>query len=231
MVYYDAHVHLDMFREGALENFATGDVRAIANSIDMESYGFAVKEKKANPNVVRVFLGQHPDRADLAKAKGIAAFIKENPVDGVGEIGLDPRYGDIDEQKKVFKLFLRVAKAKKLPVVVHSRDVVQDAMDLLKGFKGRVMMHWFPGGVEEMRECVARGYFIGFTPSHARQDKLIKETPVSNMLLETDSPVQGRQPHDVKDLYKVIGEKKWLGEKEFEQAIGRNVLRFLGIGE
>lgn len=227
--YYDCHVHLEEFGTGRLEELRNGSVRVIANAVDMGSYGFAMKEALRNANVHRVFIGLHPDRADIKAAEGIAQYVKENKVDGVGEIGLDAKYGKMDLQAKVFREMLSAAQDNGLPVAVHSRNSVKEVLEILKAHDVRVMMHWFSGGGSELETALGRGYFIGITPSHAAKECwVVERCPIERILLETDSPTKGRAPEDVVKLANGVARAKGIALGEFLKQHTENVERFCG---
>jgi Tat protein secretion system quality control protein TatD with DNase activity len=204
-------------------------VKVIANAVDMQSYEFARTERGCNPNVHKVFIGLHADRADVGKAGEMVDYIMNNNVDGVGEIGLDVKYGNLDAQKEVFAKFLEVAGEKNLPVAVHSRNCVGGVLDALEGSGLRVMMHWFSGDEKQLAECVEKGYFIGVTPAHAGKDKwIIEQCPAEQLLLETDSPVLGRRPADIVKLAARVAEIKGIEKGRFIVQQENNVRKFCG---
>lgn len=66
----------------------------------------------------------------LERLKQLAGCEK---VIAIGEIGLDYHYDDTDKpsQKRIFEEQLLLAEELKLPVIIHSRDAVEDTIDIL----------------------------------------------------------------------------------------------------
>lgn len=227
-MYYDFHAHLEEFEAAELNALREGGVRIIANAVDMGSYEFALKEQKENPNIYKVFIGIHPDRADGKRAEIMCNYIRNNPVDGVGEIGLDAKYGKIEVQKQVFREFLDVAQEQGLPVAVHSRNSVKNVLASLKDYSLTVMLHWFSGNKEEHAEALQRGYFIGVTPAHIGKEKwIIENTNPEQLLLETDSPVFGRKPGDIPKLARKVAVIKGVEQEDFVKQQEANAKSFL----
>ena len=63
--------------------------------------------------------------------------INDNKIVAIGEIGLDYHYDDTDKNKQnnVFKKQIEIAKKHNKPVIIHSRDSIQDTYDILKKYK------------------------------------------------------------------------------------------------
>ena len=59
--------------------------------------------------------------------------IRDDKIVAVGEIGLDYHYDDTDKekQKMVFRKQLEIAERYHIPVIVHSRDSIQDTYNIL----------------------------------------------------------------------------------------------------
>ena len=60
------------------------------------------------------------------------------------------------------------------------------------------LMHWFTNSVEEVKDAIDLGYFISVGPAVIQSiavQKIVKEIPLSNLMLETDAPVsfQGKK--------------------------------------
>ena len=86
---------------------------------------------------------------------------------GLGEIGLDPTYGDLRIQEIVFARLLELAEKNSLPVAIHSRQSIGRCLELMSTFqlKGGVMFHWFAGTKSDMSVLQGKGIYTSFGPS------------------------------------------------------------------
>ncbi|ORY04070.1 deoxyribonuclease tatdn3 [Basidiobolus meristosporus CBS 931.73] len=127
----------------------------------------------------------------------------------IGEIGLDfsphvlaselnPRISAEElkeQQRRVFSAQLVVAKELSLAVNVHSRSAGHHAISLLEEHKIELaVLHAYDGKASSAKRGVDLGYYFSIPPSIIRspqKQKLVAAVPLSNLLLETDSPALG----------------------------------------
>ncbi|KAG9287529.1 hypothetical protein G9A89_019590 [Geosiphon pyriformis] len=157
---------------------------------------------------------------EVAEVDEILEFIKEHSQDlvGIGEVGLDftPHVlsngisfsitnsksskiltaDDLKQiQRQIFSKQIALSLELDLPVNVHSRSAGHYALDVLREFGARkVVMHAFDGQVKYAKHGVEMGYYFSVPPSIVRSKQkqtLVASLPLSNLLLETDSPALG----------------------------------------
>lgn len=161
------------------------------------------------PNFYGAF-GMHPHTAcDMSPklADELAALLKHEKAVALGEIGLDYYY-DLSPrttQKFWFDVQLHIAEHFSLPVVLHVRDAMGDAMDILRSHKAGLIknggvMHCFSGSAETAKECLELGLMIGFGGSltfknNRRGIETARMIPLESFVFETDCPYLAPVPH------------------------------------
>ena len=143
--------------------------------------------------------GLHPHDASTLDDR-LGAELEEMLLDprcvGVGETGLDHfrMHSPAEEQERVFRLHIDLARESGKPLVVHVRDAWPDVLRVLEeGSAERVVIHCFSGDADVARECVARGYYLSFAgnvtyPKNDHLRQAARTTPLDRLLVETDSP-------------------------------------------
>jgi TatD DNase family protein len=210
----DSHCHLDYpdFTEEGVEAVVAraqaagvGHFLTICTEISKFSGVRAVAE--AFP-FIHCTVGTHPHHAaeeiDVT-AEQLIALSKHPKVAGIGETGLDYHYNHSPaaEQKKAFAEHIRAAVAEDLPLVVHTREADDDTIRVLReagGLKARGVMHCFSGGQALAEKSLELGFFLSFSGivTFKKADELrevVKTTPLSRILIETDSPYLAPLPH------------------------------------
>ena len=150
-------------------------------------------------------IGFHPDEVDYLTDKDISdleTLIKTNKkIVGIGEIGLDYYHNDMnkDVQKEYFIKQIELAEKLDLPVVIHSRDSIQDVYDILKEHKCRGVIHCFSGSIEMAELFIKLGFYLGIggvlTFKNSKLKEVISELSLDNIVLETDSPYLAPEPY------------------------------------
>ena len=105
-----------------------------------------------------------------------------------------------NKQLYILRRQLDIASRYNKPVIVHSRDAIQDTFNILKEYNLKGSIHSFSGSVEMAREFIKLGYMIGIggvvTFRNAKNIKdVVKEIDLSYILLETDSPYLTPEPY------------------------------------
>ena len=121
--------------------------------------------------------------------------LTEKKVVAIGEIGLD--YHWMEDPKDVqiagFRKQMELAERVKKPVVIHTREALQDTLDVLRDYRNvGGILHCYPGSLEAAKPFLDRYYLgIGGTltfKNNKKTKELVKELPLEKIVLETDCP-------------------------------------------
>ena len=84
----------------------------------------------------------------------------------LGEVGLDKRFPDLDEQRNVLLKALEIGKG--LPVVLHTVRAWQDMLEIISNHPGRYMLHGWTGSYEMAKRFLDKGCLISLGPRAER---------------------------------------------------------------
>jgi len=252
-MFFDSHAHLDDRRfdddrAQILEDLKNHGVGLVMNiGCDLTSSLASIRLAKTYPFLYAA-VGSHPDDAESVNENLIAMYrqlAQEEKVKAIGEIGLDYHYEDPPRavQLPAFRAQLELARELDMPVVVHEREAHADAMELVREFTDvRGVFHCYSGSLEQAKELVRRGWYIGFTGvitfKNARKAVEVAQwMPLDRILIETDCPYMAPEPwrgrrndsRYVPLMAKKIAEIKGLALEEVEAATTENAKRLFGI--
>jgi TatD DNase family protein len=247
---FDGHTHLGEIGDpsGAIARAGKIGVFSIVTvGSDYESNKRALEiSGRYERTVVYAALGIHPWNLKAEQLENTFRFIEENmgKAVAVGEIGLDywikrarKDPSERELQKEAFGRLLDLGKKTKKPAIVHCRGAWEDCLDLVMGAQiQKAIFHWFSGPIEVLAKVLGHGYFISATPAAAYSEKhqrAIARTPLENLLLETDSPVEyegkAAEPADVCKTLEAVAKIKGAKREEVAEITTRNALVFFDL--
>lgn len=210
----DVHAHLDFKPIGDqlstyLDNAASVGVKAIiANGVDPKS-NRAVKALADQHDLIKPAFGFYPwhipEHNESTFDEEIDFMKKNNPV-AIGEVGLDFKTSelenyktlssDFDKIKKIqrdgFEKLISVAEKKKIPIIVHSRKAELETIEMLESSSvKKVIMHCFMGKKKLIPRIIDNGWSFSIpvvVTKLQQMQELVKQTPLSQLLTETDAP-------------------------------------------
>lgn len=159
--------------------------------------------------VVRFATGVHPHSAG-SYAGRVEASVETTRTHaaafeacGIGEIGLDYHYdfAPREVQQAVFAAQLALARERRLPVIIHTREATDDTFAILKGVAGiQGVFHCFTGDTAMARRALDIGFYLSYAgivtfPKASELRDTLKVVPVDRLLIETDSPYLAPVPH------------------------------------
>ncbi len=221
-MYVDSHAHLegrkfDSDRDTVIARAREAGVQtivAIGNGGGPGSLDCGIKLAEQH-EFMYATTGIHPHEAELATEAAFQEMehLARHPkVIAWGEIGLDYFYDHSprDVQKQVFSRQLELARAAKLPIVIHCRPsentenawddclaIIQDQWSS-SGLGG--ILHCFTGTPVHARRALDMGFMISFAgnvtfPKAQQIRDAAVHVPLERMLIETDSPYLAPIPY------------------------------------
>jgi TatD DNase family protein len=197
-------------------------------------------------------VGVHPNDAGKIEAdtfRDLERLIEHPRVKGLGEIGLDYHWGVPKEtQLPVFLRQIEIAKAARMPIIIHTRDAWADTMDVLRTHWAAsglpCLMHCFAGDAEMARECLEMGFHLAFGgvatfPKSTEAREAAALVPMDRLLLETDAPYlapvpyrgKRNEPAYVAHTARIIAEARGVDVEELAAQTTGNFERLFQIGQ
>ena len=202
----DTHFHLDLTCdvETILMDAESNNVKKfIISGCDKKSIRDGLEIINRYPNVYMT-IGFHPDEVDNITDDDLLYLEKliniNHKIIGIGEIGLDYYHNDlnIERQKEYFEKQLNIAKKFNMPVVIHTREATEDTYEVLKKYNLKGVLHCYSGSLEMAKLYLNMGYMFGIggvlTFKNSKLKDVVKELPLQNLVLETDSPYLAPEP-------------------------------------
>jgi TatD DNase family protein len=124
----------------------------------------------------------------------------------LGEIGLDYYWKPIahEEQHRLFRAQLEIARDASKPIVIHTRDAWDDTLQILEEHwapsRLPCVLHCFTGGPDIAQRALALGFYLSFAgvltyPKATEVHASAKMAPLDRILLETDAPYLAPVPY------------------------------------
>ncbi len=196
--FFDAHVHLPAYPdpERVVASARTRGMSLVSVTVSAAEAAPNLLLRKAHPSTLRCFLGVHPSEALTSEGALDRLAPLWEGADGVGEVGLDPKYSEVSPmstQMLLFRAQVEVAERLRKPLQVHSRGAEEACLDVLEGRSLRsLLMHWFEGEELLGRVVSQQSSFVSFGPALLYSKKLLRmarKCPVESVLTESDGPV------------------------------------------
>lgn len=203
----DTHCHIYYSEcanaEEIIKECNNQNIKIILNGIDKESNKQVLELSKKYDNVYASIGYDHSVANKINNDDMILLEeqIKNNKVVAIGEIGLDYYWvkDNKDKQKELFIKQIDLAIKYNLPVIIHSRDAIQDVYDILKNKKVKGSIHCYSGSTQMAKEFIKLGFYIGIDgpitfKNNKKQRDMVKDIDINHILVETDSPYLTPEP-------------------------------------
>ncbi len=201
----DVHCHLeqkdyDKDRDEFIESLRPQLRAVITSCAHPRDFSLTLQMAEKYKGFVFASAGLHPEYIKELSEAEINQYIEkirvnEDRIVAVGEIGLDYFWVKESEwqekQRELFVKMLNLAKELGKPVIIHTRDAIEDTVNMLEQEDmKRVVIHLFSSKqfaerLAKNRWCASFGPLLLTSKTHKN---IVKKLPLELILLETDSP-------------------------------------------
>ena len=234
------HLYLEEFKpdlEQVIKRAeAEGVVRFMLPAIDSTQTENLLETERRFKGQCFAMMGLHPCSVKEnyeEELRLVEYWLDKRAFVAVGEIGLD-YYWDLtfkSQQMEAFDKQIQFAIKHKLPIVIHSRNSLDDCIEVVSRYKGKLtgIYHCFSGSLQQAKAIIELGFFLGIggvlTYKNAGLAEVVKDVPLEHIVLETDSPyltpVPFRGKRNESSYLKYVVQKLVETKKVDEEEIGR----------
>ncbi|MBN1986465.1 MAG: TatD family hydrolase [Prolixibacteraceae bacterium] len=199
-----SHIYTEDFShdfDDVIQNAYNNNVKKIIlPNIDSGTAKHLIDVSNSYPHLCYPLMGLHPTSVDedyKQELEAVEYWFEKHKFYGVGEIGIDLYWSQalLKQQEDAFRVQIKLAKNRNLPIVIHVRNSFKEIYKIVKEEQdGRLkgIFHCFSGSVEEARKIIDLGFLLGIggvvTFKNSTLNEVIPNFDLSNMVLETDSP-------------------------------------------
>lgn len=255
MQFIDTHTHLylnefDNDRKQVIEKcLKNGITKLLLPNVDVKTIQPMLNLVWDFPENCFPMMGLHPcsvTRDAEIQLFEIYKWFKKRKFYAVGEIGLDYYWSTEfkSEQIQVFKKQVQWAIQLNLPVVIHSRNSIDDCIFILEQMKHpqlKGVFHCFSGNALQASKIVSLGFYLGIggvlTYKNSGLAQAIENIELDYMILETDSPYLAPVPYRGKrnesfyliEIAKKLAEIKGCSLQQVANKTTANAINLFGI--
>ncbi|MBI1783100.1 MAG: TatD family hydrolase [Sphingobacteriales bacterium] len=202
----DTHTHLYLpeFKQDIKAVIDRADaeniIRFYLPNIDSEVIDDMLELEKKFPGKCFPMMGLHPCSVKenyKEELQLLEEWLNKRKFVAVGEIGLD-YYWDItfrEQQIEAFQLQIDWALKYDIPIVIHSRNSLQDCIDIVRqkqNGKLKGIFHCFSGNANEANQIIDLNFLMGMggviTYKNSGMAEVVAGIDIKHLVLETDAP-------------------------------------------
>lgn len=206
MMMIDTHCHLysEEFQQDIDDVISRAKTSGVTKfylpAIDSSSLEAMLALEKKYPNECFAMMGLHPCYVKDNYQEELAIVqqqLQSRHFVAIGEIGLD-FYWDktfTTQQHEAFELQMQWALDYHLPIVIHTRNAMQETINMVKPFAGKGLtgiFHCFSGSYESAKQITDMNFMLGvggvITYKNAGLAEALQNIPNEFLVLETDAP-------------------------------------------
>ena len=197
------HLYLDEFRNDLETVIARAEAEGVSKfylpAIDSSETDHLFETEKRFKGKCFPMMGLHPCSVKEnyeVELRLVERWLNQRAFAAVGEIGLD-YYWDLSfksQQHTAFLQQIELAVQHKLPIVIHSRNSLDDCIELVSPFNGKLtgIYHCFSGTLDQANKIIQMGFYLGIggvvTYKNSGLAEVVKDIPLESIVLETDAP-------------------------------------------
>lgn len=254
MIETHAHIYYDPFDDDQEEMInrakEVGIKKVFLPNVDSSSIDRMLALEAKYPDYCVAMMGLHPCSVKEnveEELSLVTSWMEKRDFVAVGEIGLD-LYWDktfYEQQKHAFQYQIDLAKKYKKPIIIHSRNSNEEAIEILyqnadANLKG--IFHCFSGTTEQAKRVTDLGMYIGIggvvTFKNGGLNKVVPDIDLKHIVLETDSPYltpvpfrgKRNEPSYLTYIAEKIAELKGVSVQEVNEVTTQNALDAFNYG-
>jgi TatD DNase family protein len=254
MILIDTHCHLYLneFDADRIESVKRAELEGVQKfylpAIDSQVIDAMLQMEESLTGKCFAMMGLHPCSVKEnyeEELQIVQDWLARRKFAAIGETGLDFYWDKTfsEQQYDAFKRQIGFAKKYKRPVVIHSRNSVQECIDIIKKeYTGDLsgIFHCFGSTIEHARQIIELGFYMGIggviTYKNAGLAAVTEQIPLDNIVLETDAPYltpvpfRGKRNESsyLKYIAKKIAEVKKITIEEVAEITTHNAQKIFG---
>ncbi len=206
-----AHIYAEEFDADRADMLMRSEDQGVGKifmpNVDHTSIDRMMEVELKYPKRCYSMMGLHPCsvKKDFERELYIVEqWLHKRKFSAIGEMGTDLHWDKTfwGQQKEAFSIQVNWAKQFNLPIVIHSRDSIDETIELLEPqLDGKLtgIFHCFSGNLEQAKKIIAMGFYLGIggvaTFKNGGLDKVLPDIDLKYIVLETDSPYLAPVPH------------------------------------
>ena len=211
MIDTHAHIYLQQFKQDLQDAISRSKDLGVDHifmpNIDQTSIDDMMEVEERYNGYCTPMMGLHP----CSVKKGfeqqlylVESWLEKRKFAAIGEIGTD-LYWDkstFELQEEAFKIQVNWANDRKIPIVIHCRESLDETLDILEPLirsDSKGIFHCFTGSHAQAERITTFGFKLGIggvlTFKNAGLDNTIKDIGPEHLVLETDSPYLAPVPY------------------------------------
>ncbi len=169
-------------------------------AIDSTTHNAMIALEKKYPENCFAMMGLHPCSVNdnyNQELDIVLEWLTKRKFVAIGEIGLDFYWSTefIAQQIDAFRRQIEWSLQHKLPIVIHTRNAMDETIALLKEYSNRGItgiFHCFSGTFKNAIDIINLGFYLGIggviTYKNSGLAEVIEKIDIKHLVLETDSP-------------------------------------------